>query len=129
MGGFAGGMGGEKAGGSLGKMFDTSQLKEDLMNTLFNGDWWSEQWDSLSQTASNTFLNGDWWGEKWGSLKETATNTFLNGNWWAEQAGYLYGTLEATFLGPLSNVWEPLQEQSARRFLTGTGGVKNGTMQ
>ncbi|MCY8178767.1 transglycosylase SLT domain-containing protein [Bacillus paralicheniformis] len=105
VGGFAGGMGGEKAGGSLGKMFDTSQLKEDLMNTLFNGDWWSEQWDSLSQTASNTFLNGDWWGEKWGSLKETATNTFLNGNWWAEQAGYLYGTLEATFLGPLSNVW------------------------
>ena len=61
------------------------------MNTLFNGDWWSEQWDSLSQTATNTFLNGDWWGEKWGSLKETATNTFLNGNWWAEQAGYLYG--------------------------------------
>ncbi|MCY9316267.1 transglycosylase SLT domain-containing protein [Bacillus haynesii] len=105
VGGFAGGMGGEKAGGSLGKMFDTSQLKEDLMNTLFNGDWWSEQWDSLSQTATNTFLNGDWWGEKWGSLKETATNTFLNGNWWAEQAGYLYGTLEATFLGPLSNVW------------------------
>ncbi|MDI3080527.1 transglycosylase SLT domain-containing protein [Bacillus licheniformis] len=105
VGGFAGGMGGEKAGGSLGKMFDTSQLKEDLMNTLFNGDWWSEQWDSLSQTATNTFLNGDWWGEKWGSLKETATNTFLNGNWWAEQAGYLYGTLEAAFLGPLSNVW------------------------
>ncbi|MEC1449440.1 transglycosylase SLT domain-containing protein [Bacillus haynesii] len=105
VGGFAGGMGGEKAGGSLGKMFDTSQLKEDLMNTLFNGDWWSEQWDSLSQTATNTFLNGDWWGEKWGSLKETATNTFLNGNWWAEQAGYLFGTLEATFLGPLSNVW------------------------
>ncbi|MDI5790394.1 hypothetical protein PO124_24075 [Bacillus licheniformis] len=55
VGGFAGGMGGEKAGGSLGKMFDTSQLKEDLMNTLFNGDWWSEQWDSLSQTATNTF--------------------------------------------------------------------------
>ncbi|MFT0802215.1 transglycosylase SLT domain-containing protein [Bacillus swezeyi] len=107
-GGFAGGIGGEKVGGSLGKMFDTSQLKENIMNTLFNGDWWSQQWDSLSQTATNTFLNGDWWSEQWGSLKETATNTFLNGNWWAEQAGYLYGTLESTFLGPLGSVWESI---------------------
>ncbi|MCY8282404.1 hypothetical protein, partial [Bacillus inaquosorum] len=41
-GGLVGGIGGEEAGKNIGQMFDTSQIKENISNTLFNGDWWNE---------------------------------------------------------------------------------------
>ncbi|WP_371807369.1 transglycosylase SLT domain-containing protein [Bacillus vallismortis] len=93
IGGAAGAFGGEKAGGSLGKMFDVSQMKEDITNTLFNGDWWSEKWTGVKTSAGNTLGGLD---ETWNNIKTTASTTFFDSNWWAEKAGYAYGALEST---------------------------------
>ncbi|OUL06997.1 transglycosylase SLT domain-containing protein [Bacillus spizizenii] len=93
-GGLVGGIGGEEAGKSIGQMFDTSQIKENISNTLFNGDWWNEKWTGLKTSAGDTLGGLD---DTWTNIKDTASTTFFDSNWWAEKAGYAYGTLESTF--------------------------------
>ncbi|MCY8847401.1 transglycosylase SLT domain-containing protein [Bacillus inaquosorum] len=92
-GGLVGGIGGEEAGKSIGQMFDTSQIKENISNTLFNGDWWNEKWTGVKTSAGDTLGGLD---DTWTNIKDTASTTFFDSNWWAEKAGYAYGTLEST---------------------------------
>ncbi|MCY9382205.1 transglycosylase SLT domain-containing protein [Bacillus inaquosorum] len=92
-GGLVGGIGGEEAGKNIGQMFDTSQIKENISNTLFNGDWWNEKWTGVKTSAGDTLGGLD---DTWTNIKDTASTTFFDSNWWAEKAGYAYGTLEST---------------------------------
>ncbi|KJJ42968.1 hypothetical protein UM89_03070 [Bacillus subtilis] len=55
-------------------MFDTSQIKENISNTLFNGDWWNEKWTGVKTSAGDT-LGG--LGDTWTNIKDTASTTFL----------------------------------------------------
>ncbi|MEC1265583.1 transglycosylase SLT domain-containing protein [Bacillus subtilis] len=61
-GGLVGGIGGEEAGENIGKMFDTSKLKESISNSLFNKEWWSGKWNSISDTANGaiTWIEDTW---------------------------------------------------------------------
>lgn len=61
-GGLVGGIGGEEAGKNIGKMFDTSKLKESISNSLFNKEWWSGKWNSISDTANGaiTWIEDTW---------------------------------------------------------------------
>ncbi|KYD04733.1 hypothetical protein B4144_1332 [Bacillus atrophaeus] len=61
-GGLVGGIGGEEAGKNIGKMFDTSKLKENINNSLFNKEWWSGKWNSISDTANGaiTWIEDTW---------------------------------------------------------------------
>lgn len=61
-GGLVGGIGGEEAGKNIGKMFDTSKLKENISNSLFNKEWWSGKWNSISDTANGaiTWIEDTW---------------------------------------------------------------------
>ncbi|MEW6979551.1 transglycosylase SLT domain-containing protein [Bacillus pumilus] len=93
VGGVAGGIAGAFGGSKLGELFDTSTLKENISNTLFNGEWWSEKWGSVKTSAENSLGN---LSEKWEDIKTTASNTLFNSEWWAEQAGYITGVLEST---------------------------------
>ncbi|WP_049628318.1 transglycosylase SLT domain-containing protein [Bacillus sp. JFL15] len=101
-GGAIGAFGGEEAGKSIGKMFDTSKLKEDISKTLFNGSWWNEKWTGVKTSAGNT-LGG--LGGTWDNIKSTASTSFFNNsNWWAEKAGYAYGAMESTLFN--SDWWK-----------------------
>ncbi|MBY4603541.1 MULTISPECIES: transglycosylase SLT domain-containing protein [Bacillus] len=61
-GGLVGGIGGEEAGKNIGKMFDTSNLKENISNSLFNKEWWSGKWNSISDTCNGaiTWIEDTW---------------------------------------------------------------------
>ncbi|WP_366203964.1 transglycosylase SLT domain-containing protein [Bacillus safensis] len=115
IGGVAGGMAGTYGGSKLGEIFDTSKLKEDISNTLFNGEWWSEKWGSVKTSAETSLGN---LSEKWEDIKTTASNTLFNSEWWAEQAGYVTGVLESTvFNGEWwSEKWDAIKDWTQEKW-------------
>lgn len=108
VGGIAGAFGGEK----IGEWIQNSGILEKISDTLFNKEWWSEKWNSVTDYAKNlyegswlqdtitaigdTLFSGDWWSQKWDGVTDFVDNKLLNASWWAEQAGYMYGYLEST---------------------------------
>ncbi|WP_411908539.1 transglycosylase SLT domain-containing protein [Bacillus safensis] len=115
IGGVAGGMAGTYGGSKLGEIFDTSKLKENISNTLFNGEWWSEKWGSVKTSAETSLGN---LSEKWEDIKTTASNTLFNSEWWAEQAGYVTGVLESTvFNGEWwSEKWDAIKDWTQEKW-------------
>ncbi|MCY7544554.1 transglycosylase SLT domain-containing protein [Bacillus safensis] len=115
IGGVAGGMAGTFGGSKLGEIFDTSKLKENISNTLFNGEWWSEKWGSVKTSAETSLGN---LSEKWEDIKTTASNTLFNSEWWAEQAGYVTGVLESTvFNGEWwSEKWDAIKDWTQEKW-------------
>ncbi|MEK5135321.1 transglycosylase SLT domain-containing protein [Bacillus sp. FSL W8-0645] len=115
IGGAAGGMAGTYGGSKLGEIFDTSELKENISNTLFNGEWWSEKWGSVKTSAEKSLGN---LSEKWEDIKTTASNTLFNSEWWAEQAGYVTGVLESTvFNGEWwSEKWDAIKDWTQEKW-------------
>ncbi|GLF91892.1 hypothetical protein Saga11_31510 [Bacillus safensis] len=115
IGGVAGGLAGTFGGSKLGEIFDTSKLKEDISNTLFNGEWWSEKWGSVKTSAETSLGN---LSEKWEDIKTTASNTLFNSEWWAEQAGYVTGVLESTvFNGEWwSEKWDAIKDWTQEKW-------------
>ncbi|MCM2986799.1 transglycosylase SLT domain-containing protein [Bacillus safensis] len=115
IGGVAGSMAGTYGGSKLGEIFDTSKLKENISNTLFNGEWWSEKWGSVKTSAETSLGN---LSEKWEDIKTTASNTLFNSEWWAEQAGYVTGVLESTvFNGEWwSEKWDAIKDWTQEKW-------------
>lgn len=115
VGGVAGSIAGTLGGSKLGEVFDTSKLKENISNTLFSEDWWSEKWGSVKTSAEKSLGN---LSEKWEDIKTTASNTLFNSEWWAEQAGYVTGTLESTvFNGEWwSEKWDAIKDWTQEKW-------------
>ncbi|WP_420359020.1 transglycosylase SLT domain-containing protein [Bacillus altitudinis] len=115
VGGVAGSIAGTLGGSKLGELFDTSKLKENISNTLFSEDWWSEKWGSVKTSAEKSLGN---LSEKWEDIKTTASNTLFNSEWWAEQAGYVTGALESTvFNGEWwSEKWDAIKDWTQEKW-------------
>ncbi|OJT54797.1 transglycosylase [Bacillus altitudinis] len=115
VGGVAGSIAGTLGGSKLGELFDYSKLKENISNTLFSEDWWSEKWGSVKTSAEKSLGN---LSEKWEDIKTTASNTLFNSEWWAEQAGYITGALESTvFNGEWwSEKWDAIKDWTQEKW-------------
>lgn len=50
--------------------------------TLFNGEWWNEKWNSVKDWAANTWESAK---DIWNNTRETIGETVFNGEWWAEK--------------------------------------------
>ncbi|WP_246483159.1 peptidoglycan DD-metalloendopeptidase family protein [Alkalicoccobacillus gibsonii] len=96
VGGILGGIAGSIGGSKLGQYLQDIGVIDSIKNTIFNKDWWSEQWsatkvgakvlyeDSWMQKTVNaigdTVFSGSWWSSKWSSITE-GTSALYEGSW------------------------------------------------
>ncbi|GAB2558175.1 transglycosylase SLT domain-containing protein [Gracilibacillus alcaliphilus] len=91
-------------------------FKETVSETLFNGQWWSEKWNSVKERTEGTMFDGSWWSEKWDKTKgwaaekwsnvtdlwdkakENIASTLFSGDWWLEKWNSIKDFATSTFL-------------------------------
>ncbi|MED1561160.1 hypothetical protein P4U44_04415 [Alkalihalobacillus alcalophilus] len=104
--------GGKNVGKWVGENFESA--KEAISSTLFSGDWWSSQWDSVKGWTSSKLSDTAAW---WEGIKQTASDTLFSADWWLENAGFVYGYLEGTIF---NGQWWGRQWDSVKKMAEGT---------
>ncbi len=104
---------GRKKNGTVQSRYGILITKK-LGETVFNGEWWGEKWDSVKKWTKEkwdgavdiwnsikgkireTVFNKDWWGEKWDDVKNWSKNKW-------EQSKTIWSAAKATASSTLFN--------------------------